>query len=252
MQGYSRLGRLPAGEMGGAARRRARWCCCWWGSGSLFGRGPTSVDVAFYFFGQIYGILLISQFWTLANDPLRPSSGEAAFRVHRRRRKPGGGRRRRITPLLAKNSRHRQPDAGERRRAHALRRDRVAHLRQSRSTDLEGLEQAGKEEGVSSGEAIQPAAPQHAPAGHRAVIAMTSIGAGLIEQQLSMAAEAAKGAGHRRHDGGARRRAGVHVGHRLRHPGLADEQDPAVPRDRVRADDPADRASGRPRIADSA
>ncbi len=32
----------------------------------------------------------------------------------------------------------------------------------------------------------------------------------------------------------------LHVDHRLRHPGLADEQDPAVPRHRLRADDPAD------------
>ena len=51
------------------------------------------VTVAFYVFGQILGVLLISQFWTLANRRVRRPSGQAAVRLHRRRRQPGRRRR---------------------------------------------------------------------------------------------------------------------------------------------------------------
>ena len=67
-------------------------------------------------------------------------------------------------------------------------------VRQRAATDLAGLEQAGKEEGVSSGEALQMLRRSRHLQIIAAVIAMTSIGAGLIDQQLNMATEAAKGA----------------------------------------------------------
>ena len=97
-------------------------------------------------------------------------------------------------------------------------------VRHARSTDLAGLEEAGKEKGVSSGEAMQMLRRSRHLQIIALVIAMTSIGAGLIDQQLSMATEAAKGgAGHRRDDDRARQRAGVHVADWLHHPGLADQ-----------------------------
>ena len=66
-------------------------------------------------------------------------------------------------------------------------------MRYTRSEDLAGLEQAGKEEGVGGGEAIQMLRRSRHLQIIAVVIAMTSIGAGLIDQQLSMATEAAKG-----------------------------------------------------------
>ena len=68
------------------------------------GWGWTSVDVGFYLFGQIYGILLISQFWTLANiifDPRQAKrlfgfiGGGASLGGRRRRRHHVAARRRR-------------------------------------------------------------------------------------------------------------------------------------------------------------
>src|SRR5918992_855610 len=66
MQGYSRLGGLlpgrwviPATQAGMVVLLVGFWV--------LFAAGQQWVDVGFYLFGQIYGILLISQFWTLAN-----------------------------------------------------------------------------------------------------------------------------------------------------------------------------------------
>ena len=49
----------------------------------LFGRLPNNrtVAVGFYLFGLIIGILLISQFWTLANDVVtrdRPNASSAS------------------------------------------------------------------------------------------------------------------------------------------------------------------------------
>ena len=72
------------------------------------------------------------------------------------------------------------------------------------------------------------------------VISFAAVGAAIIEQQLNMAAAAAKGAGVNRFDHGVSRAgAALDVDHRLHHPGLADEQDPPLSRHRLRADDPA-------------
>ena len=121
----------------------------------------------------------------------------------------------------------------------------VLIVRHARSEDLAGLEQAGKEEGVSSGEAIQMLRRSRHLQIIAAVIAMTSIGAGLIDQQLSMATEAAKGA--QGTDAMTAVLADVQVYTSLI--GFViqvwlDEQDPALPRDRFRPDDPA----ARPRL----
>ena len=93
MQGYSTIvDRLPRrwalpitlGRLGGDAGRLS-------GSGSRPARNWASTG--FYFFGLILGILVISQFWTLANEHLRPAAGEADLRVHRRRLEPRRHRR---------------------------------------------------------------------------------------------------------------------------------------------------------------
>ena len=78
MQGYSRLGSLvppkwvvPVTQGAMVALLAGFWMAAGW--------GWTSVDVGFYLFGQIYGILLISQFWTLANIIFDPRQAKRLF-----------------------------------------------------------------------------------------------------------------------------------------------------------------------------
>ena len=172
-----------AGRHGGAARRvlgRAGW-------------GWTSVDVGFYLFGQIYGILLISQFWTLANIIFDPRQAKRLFGFIGGGASLGGVAGGGITSLLTKtvgNANLMLVSAGVVALCAIV---VLLVVRHTRSEDLAGLEQAGKEEGVSSGEALQMLRRSRHLQIIAAVIAMTSIGAGLIDQQLSMATEAAKG-----------------------------------------------------------
>ena len=96
MQVYSRaIGRCCRAAGSFRRRRPARSRCSslFW---VLFQTGAAWVSVAFYVLGLILGILLISQFWTLANDIYDRAPGQAAVRVHRRRRQPRrrDGRRR--------------------------------------------------------------------------------------------------------------------------------------------------------------
>jgi ATP:ADP antiporter, AAA family len=192
MQGYSRLGSLlpakwvvPATQGAMVVLLVGFWIAAGW--------GWTSVDVGFYLFGQIYGILLISQFWTLANILFDPRQAKRLFGFIGGGASLGGIAGGGITSLLARtvgNANLMLVSAG----VLALCAVIVSLIvRQSRNTDLAGLEQAGKEEGVSSGEAIQMLRRSRHLQVIAAVIAMTSIGAGLIDQQLSMATEAAKG-----------------------------------------------------------
>ena len=192
MQGYSRLGGLlpakwvvPATQAAMVGLLVVFWIAAGW--------GWTSVDVGFYLFGQIYGILLISQFWTLANIIFDPRQAKRLFGFIGGGASLGGIAGGSITSLLARtvgNANLMLVSAG----VLALCAVVVSMIvRQSRSTDLAGLKEAGKEEGVSSGEAIQMLRRSPHLQVIAAVIAMTSIGAGLIDQQLSMATEAAKG-----------------------------------------------------------
>ena len=147
----------------------------------------------FYLFGQILRDSAHQPVLDAGQHHLRPAPGEAPLRVHRRRREPRRRRGRRITSQFVARDRQRQPDAGERRGPRPVRDLSCRSLRGTRSDDLAGLEQAGKEEGVSSGEAIQMLRRSRHLQIIAVVIAMTSIGAGLIDQQLNMATQAAKG-----------------------------------------------------------
>src|SRR4051794_841737 len=192
MQGYSRLGGLlppkwvvPATQAAMIVLLIAFWIGAGW--------GWTSVDIGFYLFGQIYGILLISQFWTLANIIFDPRQAKRLFGFIGGGASLGGIAGGSITSLLTKNVGNANlmlVSAG----VLALCAVIVSIIvRHAGSTDLAGLKQAGKEEGVSSGEALQMLRRSRHLQIIALVIAMTSIGAGLIDQQLSMATEAAKG-----------------------------------------------------------
>ena len=77
-------GLLP--RNGWCPRRRARWWCCSWGSGSRAGWGWTSVDVGVLPVRSNLRHSAHQPVLDAGQHPLRPASGEAAVRVHRRRR----------------------------------------------------------------------------------------------------------------------------------------------------------------------
>jgi AAA family ATP:ADP antiporter len=156
--------------------------------------GWVAIDVGFYLFGQIYAILLISQFWTLANIIFDPRQAKRVFGFIGGGASLGGALGSGITSLLTKsvgNVNLMLVSAGVLAVCGVV---TTLVLRTTRAEDLGGLEQAGKEEGVGGGEAIQMLRRSRHLQIIAIVIAMTSIGAGLIDQQLSMATEAAKGA----------------------------------------------------------
>jgi ATP:ADP antiporter, AAA family len=192
MQGYSRLGALLPGRwvvpvtQGGMVLLLVGF---WVGAGY----GWVAVDVALYLFGQIYAVLLISQFWTLANIIFDPRQAKRLFGFIGGGASLGGVAGGGITSLLTEtvgNANLLLVSAGVLALCGML---VVLIVRHTRSEDLVGLEEAGKEEGVGGGEAIQMLRRSRHLQIIAIVIAMTSIGAGLIDQQLNMAIEAAKG-----------------------------------------------------------
>jgi ATP:ADP antiporter, AAA family len=192
MQGYSRLGGLLPGKWVVPSTQGAMVLLLvgfWVGAGW----GWVSVDVGFYLFGQIYGILLISQFWTLANIIFDPRQAKRVFGFIGGGASLGGVAGGSITALLTEtvgNANLMLVSAGVLALCGLV---VTLIVRNTRNEDLSGVEQAGKEEGVSGGEALQLLRRSPHLQIIAAVIAMTSIGAGLIDQQLSMATEAAKG-----------------------------------------------------------
>ena len=78
MQGYSRAtGLVPRHwAISSAQLAMSAILVVFW---FLFGSGAVWVSVAFYVFGLILGILLISQFWTLANDIYDPRQAKRVF-----------------------------------------------------------------------------------------------------------------------------------------------------------------------------
>ena len=79
----------------------------------LFQSGAEWASTAFYFFGLILGILLISQFWTLANEVYDPRQAKRMFGFI------GGGSSlggvgRLLARTASEDDRHDQPAAGER------------------------------------------------------------------------------------------------------------------------------------------
>ena len=170
MQGYSRLGGLLPRQVGraGHAGRDGRRCSS--RSGSLSDWGWTSVDVGFYLFGQILRDPAHQPVLDAGQHHLRPAAGQAAVRVHRRRREP-----RRRSPaaasrsLLARTVGNANLMLVSAAMLALSARCVVSLIVAARAQhDLAGLEEAGKEEGVSSGEALQMLRRQPAPADHRA------------------------------------------------------------------------------------
>jgi ATP:ADP antiporter, AAA family len=160
----------------------------------LFQSSGTWVSVAFYLAGQILGVLLISQFWTLANLVYDARQAKRLFGF------VGGG-----APLggMAGNALaiaspafgaiHLLIPAGALMFLCAF----VVSVVVKRESVRPDSSLVGKQEkGVSAGEAFQMLRSSSHLQIIALVIAFASIGAAIIEQQLNMAAEASRGAGN--------------------------------------------------------
>ncbi|CAN5670913.1 hypothetical protein BH23ACI1_BH23ACI1_23420 [soil metagenome] len=161
----------------------------------LFQAGGAWVAVLFYLLGMIFGLLLISQFWTVANLVYDPRQAKRLFAF------VGGG-----APLggfagsaLAAFGATRigsvnllLPSAALMILLAAI---TVWIIRRERIVTGEAVrDAAGKEKGVSAGEAIRLLQQSSHLKIIALVISFASIGAAIIEQQLNMAAEAVHGA----------------------------------------------------------
>lgn len=175
---------LPITQVGMAALLIVFWF--------LFHIGATWVSVAFYLAGLILGVLLISQFWTLANVVYDPRQAKRLFGFI------GGG-----APLGG--------IAGSALAAYAKQIGSVNLILPSAALMLlcaglvamiigrEGIEAdpvAGvkREKGVSATEAFDLLRRSSHLQIIALVISFAAVGAAIIEQQLNMAAQAAKGA----------------------------------------------------------
>ena len=192
MQGYGKLGSLLPGRWLIPATQGLMvvLLVAFW---ALFGTPRGWVASAFYWFGQIYGILLISQFWTLANLIFDPRQAKRVFGFIGAGSSLGGLVGGSITAFLVQLIGNRQlvlASAG----VLALCAVVVAIIvSRARGVELSGLERAGEEQGVGGKEALRMLRESKHLQIIGVVIALTSIGAGLVDQQLNMATEAFKG-----------------------------------------------------------
>jgi len=191
MTGYawliSRLPRrwgLPIVQLGLAGLMLAFW----W----LLQTGATWVSVAFYVAGLIFGVLLISQFWTLANIVYDPRQAKRVFGFIGAGAPLGGiagSALAAYAPAIGSVNLL-LPSAAFMTLCALL----VAAIIRRERVETEPLAME-REKGVSAIEAIQLLRESRSLQIIALVISFAAVGAGIIEQQLSMAAEAAKGAG---------------------------------------------------------
>lgn len=193
MQGYSwgvgRLPRrfaLPLTQVGLVGLLVAFWF--------LFQTGADWVSAAFYFFGLILGILLISQFWTLANVVYDPRQAKRIFGFI------GGGAS--LGGVAGSSLALQAPMIGTNNLllvsavllAACL--GLVTTIIKREKPEMKGSLTAGEEKGVSGSEALQLLRHSRHLQTISLIIGFAAIGAAIIEQQLNMATAAAKGAGN--------------------------------------------------------
>jgi AAA family ATP:ADP antiporter len=158
----------------------------------LFQTGLQVVSVLFYLFGLILGILVISQFWTLANDIFDPRQAKRVFGFI------GGGAS--LGGILGSLVAQQAKVIGTYNLLLISASTLglcillvIAILRREKHAELAGVTSTGEEGGVGTGEALKLLRSSKHLQIIAMVIAFAAIGAGLIEQQLNMAAEAFQG-----------------------------------------------------------
>lgn len=190
MQGYAAVvGRLPRRwalpiTLGGlVALLVAFWL--WFQTGSEW------ASTGFYFFGLILGILVISQFWTLANEVYDPRQAKRIFGFI------GGGA---SLGGIAGSSLTLQAETIGTTNLLLVAATLmtvclvlvVAIIRRERPV-IRGSLTGGEEEGVGAGEALRLLRNSRHLQVISLIIGFAAIGAAIVEQQLNMATEAVKG-----------------------------------------------------------
>lgn len=156
--------------------------------------GADWVAVAFYVLALILGILLISQFWTLANDVYDPRQAKRIFGFIGGGASLGGATGAGLTAFLVESV-----GAKEMLLISAAIMGLcffivTVIMRREKAAGTTDATRTGEEEGVSSGEAVQLLRSSRHLQVIALVIAFAAVGAAIIEQQLNMAAAEAKGA----------------------------------------------------------
>ncbi len=161
----------------------------------LFQTGNWMVAAGFYFFGLIMGILLISQFWTLANEIYDARQAKRLFGFIGAGSSLGG-----IAGSSLLTFATGAFGTNNLLLVSAVLLGVAAMLvlsieGRSEGVQLAGIAKAGEEKGVGGAEALRMLRESRHLQVISLVIAFGAIGAYLIEQQLNMAAEAFKGRG---------------------------------------------------------
>ncbi|MEZ5418285.1 MAG: Npt1/Npt2 family nucleotide transporter [Vicinamibacterales bacterium] len=155
--------------------------------------GGEWVSVGFYLFGLILGILLISQFWTLANDIYDPRQAKRLFGLIGGGSSLGGATGAAITAGLVERLGTRTMllvSAGIMVACLAI---VVRIIRTNEKAGQSDASKTGEERGVGSGEALALLRDSRHLQIIALVITFAAVGAAIIEQQLNMATAEAKG-----------------------------------------------------------
>ncbi len=151
------------------------------------------VSVGFYLYGLILGILLISQFWTLANDVYDPRQAKRLFGLIGGGASLGGATGAAITATLVQSLGTTTMLLVSAVILAACLVIVVSIVRRNERAGTSDAAKTGEEEGVGGGEALALLRGSR----HLQIIAMVitfaAIGAAIIEQQLNMATAEAKG-----------------------------------------------------------
>jgi AAA family ATP:ADP antiporter len=194
MQGYTRLMRavprrhiIPVTQAGMAVLLVLFWF--------LFTTiGKDWIAVAFYVVGLILAVLLISQFWTLANDVYDPRQAKRLFGFIGGGSSLGGATGAAITVYLVQTIGAKNMLLVSAAIMGACVFIVMFVIKREQSAGASDAAQTGEEKGTSGAEAIQLLRSSRHLQIIAMVIAFAAIGAAIIEQQLNMAAAEAKGA----------------------------------------------------------
>jgi ATP:ADP antiporter, AAA family len=155
--------------------------------------GAEWVSVGFYLFGLILGLLLISQFWTLANDIYDPRQAKRLFGLIGGGASLGGATGAALTAALVERLGTKTMllvSAGIMAVCLAI---VVRIIRTNERAGQSDASKTGEEEGVGGGEAVALLRGSRHLQIIALVITFAAVGAAIVEQQLNMAAADAKG-----------------------------------------------------------
>ncbi len=155
--------------------------------------GADWVAVAFYFTSLILGILLISQFWTIANDIYDARQAKRIFGLIGGGSSLGGATGAGLTTTLVQRLGQNTMLLVSAVILALCFFIVVTVVRREKRAGMSDAAKTGEEEGVSGAEAIRMLRESHHLQLIALVIGFAAIGAAIIEQQLNMAAAESKG-----------------------------------------------------------